>query len=114
MRTAELEAKYQNDKLTGKAKHLNDEPALKEWKYWRLVNNRYPYDKIMDETHHMIVLKRDVHVFSISSEELHELWFEIFPWADDHYHVSNINFDALRSISSTPHIHILNIKEEYR
>lgn len=92
---------------------LHKEPAILEWKYWRLVNNRFPYTKVAT-AHAMVVLKRNCSISEVSANELAELWLTILPWADKVYDTSIINMAAMRSIASTPHIHLITYLPEYK
>jgi len=60
------------------------------------------------------VLKRDIQLFTLSDDELYELWYVILPWADTHYDTCNINLQSTRSINTTPHIHLFDYKKEYK
>lgn len=112
LRDNSLEEHYREYKKTAPKDALHKEPTVLEWKYWRLVHNRFPYTKTT-KAHMMVVLKRDCLIYEISAEELAELWTTILPWADKVYHASIINLAAARTIKSTPHIHLINYLPEY-
>lgn len=115
MRHESLEEYYKEyrNSLEDPNNQLHQEPSVIDWKYWRLVNNRFPYTK-MTTAHALVVLKRNCSLYKISSEELVELWVEILPWADKIYDTSMINLSAMRSIEGTPHIHLVTYLPEYK
>ncbi len=51
---------------------LCDESALQLFKYWKIVNNEYPYDLIAS-VHHMVTPLRHVQEGDLLLEELDEL-----------------------------------------
>ena len=46
--------------------------ALKDFAFWKVTDNSFPYDKIA-KTHHMLVPRRHVSEKELSREELEEL-----------------------------------------
>lgn len=59
LRSKECIEKYKARKIERKGEEVDlmDIPSSKEWKYWRLVVNEFPYDLITSK-HDMIVPKR--------------------------------------------------------
>lgn len=108
-----LEDYYKEYKKTAPKNALHKEPSVVEWKFWRLINNNFPYTKIAT-AHALVVLKRDCSIYEISAEELAELWMTILPWADKIYDVSLINLSAMRSVRNTPHVHLINYLPEFK
>lgn len=74
-RTSETQEKYSAYQAAG---HLAGDcvlcgaPSLREFKHWRVISNRFPYDKIA-KTHDMIIPKRHVTEPELNAEEMEEL-----------------------------------------
>jgi hypothetical protein len=111
-RTAKLERAYQKAKSNGGLVPLYEETSLKDWTHWKLVQNRFPHNKIVTK-HQMVVLKREANIWAIKQEELIELWYVILPWADERYHFAKINLVAMRSINAVPHIHLCDYQDRF-
>lgn len=113
LRTKKMEHKYTMAKLNGDLKPLLEEEPIVEFSYWKIVLNRFPHDK-HHRKHILIVLKRECEVFKISPDELQELWYDVLPWAETQgWHYTKLNFQVLRSVNHTPHLHLLTLKPEY-
>lgn len=57
LRLFKTEIQYQKDRQKGNTRDLLDEPILTQYKYFRLIDNRYPYDAIF-QVHHMLIPNR--------------------------------------------------------
>lgn len=113
LRTKEMEHKYTMARVTGQLKELIDEKSIHDFKFWKIVNNRFPHNK-HHQRHVLVVLKRTCSVEQVSLEELGELWYEVLPWAEEQgYHYTKLNFSVLRSVNHTPHLHLLTLKPAY-
>lgn len=85
--------------------------AMREFTHWKLLENRFPYDRIA-KVHHMILPKRHVVEGEITEEE----------WAE--YHTLKSTFIATdydmimegtprqKSIPAHFHLHLIELKEE--
>lgn len=105
LRTADGERFYGQMKLSGKLIALADEPSLKEWSYWRLINNRFPYTVAL-RTHHLLLPIRVVPDRSeLQAEELAELT-EILSLVAPEYDFVMENFPKRRSILTHYHLHL--------
>lgn len=116
MRSEKMEQAYQQAKQDGTLIPLVQEPKLRgapDFQYWKIIANRFPHDR-HHSAHVLIVLKRDCPVDKISLEELEELWFGIFPWADKVFDYVKLNLSTLRSINHTPHLHLCVLKPDYK
>ena len=73
LRTKEAEEKYNNYVKENKSDicPLCERESIKVFKYWKVIKNIFPYDKIA-EIHHMIVPFRHVTENELSSQELNE------------------------------------------
>lgn len=114
LRTPATEARYQAARASGQLRHLMEEPPVAEFRLWRIIANRFPHDR-HHTRNHLAVLKRDCPVEQISITEWEELWRRVMPWADQQgYDYIKFNLSATRSVTATPHVHLLELKEEYK
>lgn len=115
MRTPKTEAIYQKAIKDGTTTPLSQEPKLEgaiDCVWWTIIDNRFPHDKRY-KRHIMAVLNRDCNPHELHPDELYELWFKIFPWADaQKYDIAKFNFSSLRSINSTIHVHLAEVVDE--
>lgn len=117
LRTEETELRYQTARRMGWLKHLTAEPTLDqapEFKLWKVIENRYPHDR-HHVRNHLVVLRRDCSVDRISTTEWEEFWRKVMPWANAaHYDYIKFNLSSVRSIAGTPHLHLMELKKEYK
>lgn len=109
LRTRKTEARYQQAKINGTLKPLDAEPRLKEWGYWFLIANRFPYDEVFG-TSHMLVLKRDApEIYDLTLIETHEL-LQIRKSLTQDYDQIQDNLPHRRSVPGRYHIHLVKFK----
>lgn len=118
MRTEATEASYQLAKTSKNLKQLSEEPAINEWDYWRLIDNRFPHDR-HHERHHLLVAKswgtREApkQFWDLTPAALHQLQ-TILQNLNGQYDVVKYNFPAIQSVPTVCHLHLLNLKPEYK
>jgi diadenosine tetraphosphate (Ap4A) HIT family hydrolase len=83
------------------------EPSEKDFKYWRIVKNPFPYDLIAKD-HVMIMPKRHVMEDDLTEEEKEE-----YRYLEKNYIYQNYNFimecsEKKRSIKDHYHLHLIN------
>jgi len=113
MRTQDLEDQYKIAREDGSLKTLYDEDPIHDFKYWRIVANRFPHNKLTD-VNHIIVLKRpaeDIRHIGLMEwiELLKIVWF-----IRRDYDVFTYNLPSMSSIKNIPHCHLYKLKEEYK
>lgn len=114
MRTPVMDEEYQIAKESGLLVPLFDEAPVREWKYWRLVVNKYWHDKVA-RFGLMVVLKRECpSIWRIEKKERAELFEDVGPWCDSRFDTFDINLKSMRSIENIPHIHVKLLKEDYK
>jgi len=114
LRTEETQRIYDEYKkvggLNGACVLCEIEP-IKEFKYWKIAKNRFPYDKIADP-HDMIIIKRHVSVNEITGEE----WMEYNSlkqsgeYIDKNY---DFVFESTVKVMTVPahfHLHLIVVK----
>jgi hypothetical protein len=111
-RTRATEARYQEDKRLGRTRPLQDEPAIKDFRYFRIIHNRYEYDDMFDpETCDMLVIKRKVARKSeFTLAELHELTEIEEGYVNRHYEHILKNTEKSMSLPDLWHCHLVNKK----
>ena len=106
-RTAQSETFYGQMKLADRLKPLADEPSLSEFAFWRIIDNRFPYDMIF-KTHRLLVPIREVAEYQdLSQDEVTEL-HRILQWMRENstYDLIFENFPKRRSIHGHYHLHL--------
>jgi diadenosine tetraphosphate (Ap4A) HIT family hydrolase len=74
LRRRDDEIAYAKDKLAGNLERLYDAPSLSDFKYWRIIDNKYPYT-VAYKTCHMLLPKRLVATEDeLTYAEIRELW----------------------------------------
>ncbi len=113
MRTPEGEEKYRQAKMSNNLKLLYQEQPIKEFRYWRVVDNRFPHDKIA-KVNHMIVLKREAeglrHIYLME-------WFELLKiiwFIRKDYDTFTYNLPSMSSVKNIPHAHLYKLKREFK
>ena len=114
-RTPETQARYDHDRANGLTKNLRDEPAIREWDHWKLVENAYPHDKL-NQKHMLLVLKRKPTTshYALSVIEVSELLVKILPILDREYDHVKLNLANMRSVNDVFHLHVCEYKDEYK
>ena len=110
-RSPETQARYQYDVDNKKLIGLENEPAIVQHEYWKLIVNRYPYDARWC-TSMLLVLNRQTAWRDMTEGEimeLHKLTHEYLVPFDR----AERNGASLSSVPKIPHIHLLQgLKKE--
>lgn len=113
MRLPDDEQKYTQAKKDNTLVPLFSEPPIKDFKYWRIVDNRFPHTRIAD-TNHMIVLKRECATLRhIKLFEWAELLQVVWQVRDD-YDSFAYNLPSMSSVKTIPHAHLYRLKVGYK
>ena len=74
-RTPELQKQYAEDRKNGSLQTcpLCTVEPKKEWEHWKIIENKYPYDRIT-KVHDMLVSKRHVKEEDLTTEEKEEMF----------------------------------------
>lgn len=114
LRTLKTQNSYDEHKRNGHLKNqcpLCTSETITEFTHWRLIDNKFPYDKI-SSTHHMIVPVRHIIETELTQEELAELMLLKNSILNEQY---MLIFEALPRSKSIPnhfHLHLIVLKEE--
>jgi len=112
LRTKEGQAVYRKfiDKGGLEGCPLCTVPPIKDFKYWRIVKNKFPYDLIA-EKHDMLVPKRHVDEVSLNEDEISELREIKREYIDSEYSYIIEAMSKNKSIPAHFHIHLIVSKE---
>lgn len=112
LRTKESQEKYLKLIASG---FLDDEcklckaPSIKDFSYWRIIDNRFPYDRIA-KTNHILIPKKHTIENGLNEAEKEELLSIKQGYLKDNYEllieVTN------KSIPAHFHVHLVVIKDE--
>lgn len=112
LRTQESEERYQ--KLIAEG-HLNggcklcEAPSIKDFEYWRIIRNDFPYDLIA-QVHDMIVPKRHVKEEDLSEEERKEYVEIKRTYVENSYELIIEPTVKFKSIPGHFHLHLIIAK----
>jgi len=109
LRTHKSEQAYQEELLKRSDRDLSDDPSIREWEHWRIIENLFPYDAAF-KVHHLLLPKRRVSEIELNEEEKKELEV-ILQELTDVYSFWMVNFKAKQSIKNHFHIHLLTYKD---
>lgn len=89
--------------------YLCSAASLREFRFWRLLPNEYPYDLIA-KTHHLITLRRHADENGLTVPEYNEL-YDIKQALKDDYDMLFENTLKRKSIREHFHIHAMEVSE---
>ncbi|PIQ91424.1 MAG: hypothetical protein COV70_03815 [Parcubacteria group bacterium CG11_big_fil_rev_8_21_14_0_20_39_22] len=113
LRSKEAEEEYREHKENGglsKGCPLCSEKILKEFKHWKILKNRFPYDRIAQD-HDMIVSMRHVKEGELTDEEFIELREIKNNFVFDSYQYVIESSMKQKSIPEHFHLHLVNTKD---
>ncbi len=82
-------------------------PALKEFAFWRLLVDSFPYDRIA-KTHHLLTPRRHANEHELTPAEYTEL-YAIKLLMENDYDTFLENTERLRSIPGHFHVHAIKL-----
>jgi hypothetical protein len=112
LRTEETERSYEEHKANGHLKNgcvLCKESSLKEFTYWRLIDNKFPYDRV-STVHHMIIPKRHVIETELTESEKDELIALKHDQLNQDYVYIIEALPGMKSIPEHFHLHLIVTK----
>lgn len=109
MRRPETQSAYENLIKEGHLENgcpLCASESLKEFQFWRIISNDFPYDKIAVD-HHMIIPKRHVADSDVSAEEWEEYEALKKSYINDAYEFIIESTLKKRSVPEHFHLHLI-------
>jgi len=106
LRTAESEHEYRVAREKKLLKPIADETPIISFNYWRIVDNRYPYDVAFAKHHLLIPIRKFAEHSDMNLEELCELNELHSNYIAYEYHMMFENMPGARSIKDLYHIHL--------
>ncbi|PIR86911.1 MAG: hypothetical protein COU11_03595 [Candidatus Harrisonbacteria bacterium CG10_big_fil_rev_8_21_14_0_10_49_15] len=114
LRTKETHHKYlayRNNGGLEKGCALCERESLKEFRFWRVIKNEFPYDRVA-ETHDMLIPKRHTGEGGLTEEERKELWeIKCGEYINNNYHFIMEAVTKIKSIPNHFHLHLTKIKD---
>lgn len=105
LRKLESEKRYNYAKAEGTLKPLSLENVKHQWKHWKLIENRFPYDMCF-QTHDLLIPKRLIADKSeLFPRELKELDSIIHGYCQTNYDMVFENMNKRRSVMALFHLH---------
>jgi hypothetical protein len=107
-RTEATHQQYHNDRqadLKTDTCPLCSAPSLHEFTYWRIIDNKYPYDAVTS-VHHMILPKAHKIETALSDEEVSELYEIKTTHLNEHYGFVAEALPKHKSIPGHYHLHL--------
>jgi hypothetical protein len=113
-RTKETHELYEEHKKDGHLERgcpLCATEAIEQFKYWKIITNKFPYDRV-SEVHHMMVPNRHVTEYELTEEEKAELLEIKHAYINDTYIFMLEAMQRHKSIPAHFHLHLIIPKEE--
>lgn len=112
LRTTRDELKYGKAKRVGGAgRPFLEEPRIREWKHWAIIDNDFPYSAAF-KVHHMLIPKRVVNQKNLNDQERNELDKILNELTrEDFYDCTLLNFPKKQSNRQHFHLHLLTYKD---
>lgn len=92
---------------------LCDNPALKEFTHWKVMENNFPYDKVA-KVHHMLLPRRHATEIELTAEEDRELIEIKESYVNAGY---DFIFEASNKNKSVPkhfHVHLIVVRDDLK
>ena len=88
--------------------NFDDETVLREFNYWIIIENRFPYDR-MARTNDMLVSKRPLQSLYDASQEERDEYETIMKLLakENFYDACMENFPKIKSVKRYVHIHLI-------
>ncbi len=113
LRTRETSQKYTDYRIQGGLDggcRLCDAQAVKEYRFWKVSINNFPYDRIA-EVHHMLLPIRHTDEAGLTEEERQELLAIKDGYVQHHYEFMIEASQKHKSIPAHFHLHLIVAKE---
>jgi hypothetical protein len=114
LRTEETRQKYKKFKANGflddGCNLCKEETLTKSFKYWRIVDARFPWDRIA-KIHHMIIPKRHIVYEELNKSEKKEFEIIKIGYIEKKYELIAEATNKKKSIPEHLHIHLIILKD---
>lgn len=112
LRSKKYESTYQRTIKQNKTRTITSIETIKDFVYWKIVPNDFPYDMVY-ETSHMLVLKRRASDMSrLDPSELNELIEIKECYINDKYDQIIENLSTKRSVKNIYHLHLVRLYKD--
>lgn len=109
LRTKESQEKYLKliaEGFLANGCNLCEAPSIKYFEYWRIIDNKFPYD-LVAKINHMIIPKRHAAERELNEAEKKEFESIKLDYIDKNYGLLIETVDKDKSIPSHFHIHLI-------
>jgi hypothetical protein len=113
LRTEETHERYEQFKRDGFLDHgcnLCKMQPIKEFEFWKIINNDFPWDLVF-KTNHMLIPKRHIVYNELNEEEKKEFDLIKSDYVDKNYGLLIEATNTKKSIPSHFHIHLIVFKD---
>lgn len=114
LRTKQTEERYERvmrERQSDTECPLCSASAVRDFAFWKIVENAYPYDLIAG-VHHLLVPRRHIRDGELSEEERVELREIKNDHVDGKYHYLLEPVSKLKSIPDHHHLHLIILKDD--
>ncbi len=105
-RTRETEVAYQEAMKNGDTADFTSRDAIKEYTYWKIVHNQFPYDNIATRNHILVPKRKVANTMELETHEIEEL--SLIKSILD-YEIIWENLGDARSVKQHYHLHLLDL-----
>jgi diadenosine tetraphosphate (Ap4A) HIT family hydrolase len=89
---------------------MKNAPSIKDYQYWRIIENKFPYDTIA-KVHHLLVPRRQVSRYDLmTTQELTEYEGLLLNVLPQDYDMILLNFPKAQSVKDWLHFHLIIVK----
>lgn len=114
LRTPKTQQAYDTALKNGTLRPIAEEDQIHDLTYWRIVNNRFPYDALPITKHHLLIPKRKVaSLLDLNTLETLEL-FRLLDTQLERYGYDNAarNLPGMQSVTDHIHFHLYQYEEK--
>lgn len=107
-RSAAMQQHYTNALMLGSTLPLDQETSLMEFRHWRIIDNRFPYDMLFRRSHMLMPYRVAANRADLTPEEVDELHDILDGYVNDNYDGYFVSSVWKRSNTSHYHVHLLD------
>ncbi len=111
-KTYEKYTKFRNEGFLANGCNLcKKNKPIKEYKHWRIINNKFPWDRIA-KINHILIPKRHIVYGQLNEIEKKEFDLLKSTYVDKKYEIMVEATDGIKSIPSHYHVHLIVVKDK--
>lgn len=94
----------------GHLKDLRDEEQIIGFRYFKIINNRFPHDRVA-ATHHLLVPRRKFNHWTMMNRHERKEFKKIDIYLSQHYDCIKLNYPSVISVPDVIHWHLYVLKK---